>query len=143
MEVIGWGRLSPRGGPYLGSAGGTFQHHLHSLARHQLHPQRSKLKHGAGRFGALGGIFALGVTDGRETITLAKWGETFCCPVQLMGATSFVRYLEAVTAGIQAKREAETENVMGAAISQQSPSFSAPTALPDYTLSKKNHLQKG
>lgn len=118
VEVICWGRLSPCGAPHLGSAGETFQHHLHSLARHQLHPQRSKLKYGAGRFRALGGIFALGVTDSRETITVAKWGETFRCPIELMGASSFVCYLEVVTAGIQAKREAEIENITVAALSQ-------------------------
>lgn len=131
------GRLSAPGGSHLGSAGGAFQHHLHRLAWHQLHPYRSKLKHGVGRFGALGGTSALGVADGRETITLAKWGETFRCPIELMGASSSVGYLEAVAAGIQARREAETENVTGAAISQQSPSFSAPMASSDCTLSSK------
>lgn len=130
------------GGPHLWSAGGTFQHHLQSLARHQLHPQRSKLKHRAGRFGVLGGIFALGVTDGRETITLAKWGKTFRRPIELMGTSSFVRYLEAVTAGIQARREAEMENITGAAISQPSPSFSSLTVLPDGTLGNKTTSKK-
>lgn len=140
--MIRWGRLSPRGGPHLGSAGGAFQHHLHCLARHQLHPQRSKLKHGAGRFGALGGVFALGVTDGRETMALAKRGKTFCCPIELMSTASFVCYLEVVTARIPARREAEMENVMGGAISQRSPSFSTLMVLSVCTLGNKTTSEK-
>lgn len=118
MEVIRWGRLSPHGGPHLGNAGEAFQCHRHTLARLQLHPRWSKLKHGAGGFGALGGIFALGVTDGRESSVPAKRGETFRGPRELMGLPSFVCYLEVVTAGIQARREAQKENVMGAAVTQ-------------------------
>lgn len=93
-------------------------------------------------FGGLEGIFALGVTDGRETVTLAKWGKTFCCPIELMGAPSFVCYLEVVTAGIEARREADMESVTGTAIPQQSPSFSTLMALPDCTLSNKAPSEK-
>lgn len=59
-----------------------------------------------------------------------------------MGASPLVRYLEAVITGIQARREAEMENGMGPAISQQSPSFSAPMALLDCTLGDKATCQK-
>jgi len=142
LEVIGWERLSPRGGPHLGSAREAFQHHLHRLARHQLHPWRPKLKHGAGGFGALGGIFALAVTDGRETITLAKRGKTFRCPIEQMRASSFVRYPEAVMAGMQARREAEMESVTGAVTSQWSSSFNTPKAVRLHA-QQQSHLWKG
>lgn len=100
-----------RAQPHLWSAGGAFQHHLHAPAWHQLHPQWSKLEHGRCGLGSLGGVFALGVTDSRETIVLAKRGKAFCCPVELMGSPSFVRYLEVVTARTQAGREERVGSV--------------------------------
>lgn len=59
-----------------------------------------------------------------------------------MGASSFVHYLEVVIAGIQARREAEMENVTGAVISQWSTNFSTPIASSDCMLSNKATSEK-
>lgn len=125
------------GGTHLGGAAGAFQHYLRCLAGHQLCLQRLKRKHGAA-----GGNLALGVTDGREMIAPLKCGATFCAPIQQMGASSFVCHLEAVTAGIQARGEAETQIGRGAAICQRSPSFSTLRARPDCTLGNKTTSKK-
>lgn len=43
--------------------------------------------------------------DGREGVALAEWGEAFCHPVELMRAAPAVSDLEAIAAGIQARKE--------------------------------------
>lgn len=65
---------------------------------------------------------------------LLKYIETFCGPVQLMDVSCILCLLELVTEGNEARREAEMENVTGAAISMWSLSFSTLVRFPDCTL---------
>lgn len=59
-----------------------------------------------------------------------------------MDAATFVCHFELVTAGSEASREAEMENVMGAAIFMWSLSFSTLVKFPDCTLHNKTFTQK-
>lgn len=93
------GKAQPLAGPHLGSAGAAFQHHVHTLARPQVHLQWPQLKHGAARSGDLESIFAFGATEGRGTSAAPEGAEPFCAPVQPLEAPSSVGQCEVVKAG--------------------------------------------
>lgn len=73
---------------------------------------------------------------------LLKYAVTFCGPVQLMDVLSFVCHLELGTEGNEARRKAEMENVMEAAISVWSLSFSTLVRFSDCTVCNKTSTQK-
>lgn len=73
---------------------------------------------------------------------LLKYVETFCGPVQLMDVPSILCHLELLTEGNESRREADMENVTGAAISMWSLSFSTQVRFLDCTLCNKTSTQK-